>query len=110
MAFGLDVTPVEKVITLLEDMKKDVETSGKDEAAQYSKFSCFCKDTTKEKSKSITDGQDTIDTLSADIAEDTATKVSEQTALQEAKNSVEKLSADLEENTARCAKEKAEYE
>merc|ERR1719352_562098 len=110
VALGQKVTPVEKVITLLEDMKSDVEQDGKDEASSYSKFSCFCKDSTATKSKSITDGQDTIDKLSADIAEDTATKAAEETKLQEAQAKKEKLSKDLEDNTVRCAKEKAEYE
>ena len=46
---------------LQENMKKEIVTEAKNEAASYDKFSCFCKDKTAEKSKSITEGQDTID-------------------------------------------------
>jgi len=67
-------TPMEKVLQLLKDLKKDIEDEGKKEAATYEKFSCFCKDATEKKSKSITDGQDKIDTTNADIGKKTATK------------------------------------
>jgi len=50
----VDVTPVEKVITLIEEMQLKVVTEGKEEAATYDKFACFCKDTAKEKGDSIT--------------------------------------------------------
>lgn len=104
------VTPVEKVISLLEGLKADIEKDAKAEATTYGKFACFCKDTTKAKSKSVTDGQDRIDSLSAAIADNTATKVADETKEQNLKKAKESLSADLEENIARCAKEKAEYE
>jgi hypothetical protein len=68
------VTPMEKVITLLEDLKSEIEQEGIAEAATYDKFACFCKDTTEKKATSITDGQDSIDSLSAEIADDTAQK------------------------------------
>jgi len=50
----VDVTPVEKVITLIEEMQLKVVTEGKEEASTYDKFACFCKDTAKEKGDSIT--------------------------------------------------------
>merc|ERR1740130_1593546 len=91
-------------------MKDAIVKEAAAEAATYDKFSCFCKDTTEKKSKSVTDGQDTIDKLSAAIADNTATKAADQTNLQELKDKKEALSADLEGTTNRCAAEKAEYE
>merc|ERR1719454_1837382 len=73
-ATASDVSPVEKVITLLEDLKEKSEDEGKAEAETYDTFACFCKDNTEEKSESVLDGQDNIEELSADIAEKTATK------------------------------------
>lgn len=104
------VTPVEKVITLLEGMKSDIEKEAKSEAESYDKFACFCKDTTMKKSTSITEGQDTIDKLSASIAEKTAIKETDQSSVAQLKAKKEALSKDLADNTARCATEKAEYE
>jgi len=109
-AAAATVTPVEKVIALLEGMKTDIVAEGKSEATTYDTQACFCKETTKKKSTSITEGQDTIDTLSSAIADNSATKAADETKLQGLKDQKEALSADLEENTARCAVEKAEYE
>jgi len=110
VAVSTQVSPIEKVISLIEGMKKDVEDEGKAEAATYDKFACFCKDTTTKKAKSITEGQDKIDKLSASIAEKTATKASDETKLGELKTAKEGLSKDLEDTNTRCLAEKAEYE
>lgn len=107
---AISVTPIEKVINLIEGMKKEVEDEGKAEAGSYDKFACFCKDTTKAKSESITKGNDKIDVLSADIADKTQSKAKDSTELGERKTKQEELSAELEATNVRCAKEKAEYQ
>lgn len=107
---ALSVTPVEKVITLLEDLKTQIETEGAEEAKTYGKFACFCKDTTMAKSKSITGGKDDIESFSATIGEKTALKTETETELAERKVKQEEAAASLEATTVRCAKEKAEYE
>jgi len=104
------VTPVAKVITLLEDLKTQVETEGKAEASAYDDYACFCKKTTGEKSESISLGNDDINDLSAAIADDTASKAEKGTELRERKGDDERLKGTLAETTARCNKEKAAYE
>jgi len=104
------VTPVEKVITLLEDLKSQITGEGQAEATTYDEFSCFCKDTTGLKSTSITDGQDNIDQLSANIEADTAAKAGKATELMERKKTQEEHSADLTAETVRCQAEAAEFE
>merc|ERR1719191_819678 len=95
LLFGLSlcstVTPVEKVINLISDMKDEVEAEGKEEAKTYDEFACFCKDTTATKSKSITEGQDNIDDLSATIEDKDATKVEKQSEIQERNKKQEEL-------------------
>lgn len=107
---GTDVSPVEKVIQLLTDMKNEVEAEGKTEAGTYSQFACFCKDTTQQKSSSITSGQDNIESLSADISEKTATREEKIDEIQSRKKKQEELAATLEETKVRLAKERAEYD
>jgi len=106
----VSVTPVEKVVTLLEDLKTKVEDEGQKEAATYDTFACFCKDTTKTKSTSITTGQDSIDRLSADIQADTASRQTKSTELMERKKKQEDLASDLSDTQARCLTEMAEFE
>jgi len=103
------VTPMEKVISLLEDLKKDTIEEGKTEAATYDKFACFCKDATEKKSKSITEGQDKIDTTNADIGKKTATKQDKITAHGKEQDKLEATTLKLKETTEQYNKDKAAY-
>jgi len=103
-------SPVAKVIKLLSDLKKEVENDGKTEATAYGKYACFCKDTTKTKSESITKGADKISTLSADITDNTATKEGKETEVKERKENQEQLGTDLQTTVARCSTAQAKYE
>jgi DNA repair exonuclease SbcCD ATPase subunit len=105
-----DVTPIEKVITLIEDIKTEVEEDGKAEAEAYDKFACFCKDTTMDKSKSVNKGHETIESESASIAEKTASRNEDISELQERKTKQEQMKQELTETKNRFAKETAEYE
>jgi len=104
------VTPVEKVISLLEDLVTESEEEGAAEAKTYDTFACFCKDNTDTKSTSILDGQDNIESLSATIQEKTATKEEKITEIGERKVRQEELAKTLEETKVRLAKERTEYE
>jgi len=44
-----DVSPTQKVVTMLEDLQTQVIMEGKEEAKGYDKFACFCKDMSEEK-------------------------------------------------------------
>jgi len=104
------VTPVEKVITLLTDLKAEVIKEGTDEAQVYDGFACFCKDTTASKSTAITTGRDNINSESATLGQKTAEKVEKETELDERKTKQEQLHTTLDDTKVRHAKEKAEYE
>lgn len=107
---ALEVTPIEKVITLLEEMKTEVEGEAASEATSYKEFACFCKDETAAKSDSVNKAHDKIDVLSADIAEKTQSKKKDSTELSDRKTKQEELAAELQATNVRCAKEKAAYE
>jgi len=110
VAAATSVTPVEKVISLLEDLVTESEEEGAAEAKTYDTFSCFCKDNTDTKSTSILDGQDNIESLSATIQEKTATKEEKITEIGERKMRQEELAKTLEETKVRLAQERTEYE
>jgi len=104
------VTPIEKVIALVEGLKTEVETDGKSEASAYNQFACFCKTTTKMKSSSVKSGTDKIGRESADIADKTQEQKEDNTELAKRKQKHEDMSTKLEESKSRCAKQKAQYQ
>jgi len=61
------VTPVEKVISLLEGLREQVEKDGKREATEYDKFSCFCKEQADNKQYAIEKSTAKIAELNAKI-------------------------------------------
>merc|ERR1719235_2059220 len=70
------VTPMEKVVSLLKDLAAKVEAEGKEEAANYDKYACFCKEQASDKlyaieksEKRIADLKAEIEKLNAEIAE-----------------------------------------
>jgi chromosome segregation ATPase len=104
------VTPVEKVITLMEDLVKKVETEGSEEATEYDKFACFCKKATKDRSTVIVDKNNDADTLSTSIAAETAEKVTSKEELEAANKKLEQAKLDLAATEEQLAKDKAEFE
>jgi len=109
-AAALEVTPIDKVITLIDGLKNEVQADGKSEAKAYEKFACFCKDKTGTKSKSVQSGTKKIGVLSADIADKTQEQRDDSSELLKRKGNQEDLSTKLDDENARCAKKKAEYE
>lgn len=107
---GGDTTPVQQVITLLSDMRDELMEESRAEAKTYDKFACYCKDTTLAKSKSITTGQDTIESLSASLEEDTSEKGLKTTELKETKQKLTANTAQLQAETVQYEKDKEAYE
>jgi len=66
-ALASDVTPVQKVIQMLEDMKDKGKKEMEAEQVQFGKFDQFCEMTLADKGRSISDAADKIETLEADI-------------------------------------------
>lgn len=104
------VTPIDKVINLIENMKSETEADGRSEAAAYGKFACFCKKTTGTKAGSIKKENDNIDSLSADIGDKTQSKADDSTELAKRKADELKLKAELAESESILEKDTSEYQ
>jgi len=104
------VSPIAKVISLIEGMESELETESSKEASAYNQFACFCKKTTDAKSTSVKKGESKINLLSSDIADKTAGKEDANTQVAERKQEDQDLNTELDETTARCTKQKAEYQ
>jgi len=110
IASAADVSPVEKVITLLEDLKKEVEDEGKAQASTYDTFACFCKDKTKEKSDNIKQEQDDWDGYSATFDEQTAISARLATEMKETEDNIAKITKEIAKTEEMRNKEVETYE
>jgi len=64
---GEKISAVQSVINLLEKLEKQTMEEGKEEAAAYDKFACWCKENADEKLYSITKANEKISLLTAQI-------------------------------------------
>merc|ERR1719460_1524640 len=66
-ATNVKVTPVQKVIQLLNGMLEKGKKEKHDEQVQFAAYKQFCDDTTVEKTRAIKEAEDKIEMLKADI-------------------------------------------
>jgi len=71
-AKGAQVTPVQKVVQLLEGMLEHGKSEKHDEQVQFAAYKQFCDDTKVEKQRAISEANERIDILKADINKYTA--------------------------------------
>merc|ERR1719191_504439 len=108
-SFAAAVTPVQKVISLLQDMVVKAQEDKKAEEVAYAKFAQFCKDEIATKNKEIAETKALIEVLAADIAmlESDSKKLGEEIAALQ--KDVEKHQADLKAAKEARAKDEAGY-
>jgi len=69
---SMEVTPVQKVIQLMEGMLEKGKKEKHDEQVQFAAYKQFCDDTSVEKNRAIEEANERIEVLKADIQKDTA--------------------------------------
>merc|ERR1719199_1442082 len=109
-AAGEAANPIRKVVTLLQDMQKEVTAEGVKEKELFDKFMCFCTGNTAELQKGIDDNKAKIEELNGKLTAETAEKA--QTALDIVEHKKDKAAAeqDLSKAEAIRSKEQAEFE
>merc|ERR1719174_900313 len=68
------VTPVQKVITMVSDLRAKVIAEGRQEAEMYDEFACFCKSKTDEKTEAIGEAETSVSLLTTRITNLQATR------------------------------------
>jgi len=101
--------PVSKVITLLNDMTKQLETEAKEDQETYDAMMCWCETNDKGKTKAIADGESSIAELTANIQSFTALSAKLNTEIANLEGEVAANTEALEKATAVRKKELAEF-
>jgi len=103
------MSAVDKVVELLEGLRSKVLSEGEKEAATYNKFSCFCKDTSAEKSAAITKGQDDQTDLTAKIGTLSSDRDALDTRIQTLMGDIEDAEGEMAQARATRASELKTY-
>jgi len=101
---------VGKVVSMLENLQKQVLEEGEKEAATYDKFACFCRDMTNEKTKAIKKGKDEVDELSAEIAKLQGERDDLNDKIGSLNQAIEKREEEMAQKKTESDKALAEYE
>jgi cell division septum initiation protein DivIVA len=109
-AHGTSVTPVQKVIQLMNGMLEKGKKEKHDEQVQFAAFKQFCDDTTVEKQRAIAEANEKIDVLKADIEKATATAAQLTKEIAEHDEDISVWTGDIKAATKVRALEKADYD
>jgi len=103
------VTPVQKVLEMMEEMKAKCVKAKGEEVVTFTTFQAFCQDTAKEKTDAIADATESIAMLSADIQkyDSDATVLAEEIAALD--DSIATAEKNMKDAQAVRDKEKADY-
>lgn len=104
------VTPVQKVINMLNDMMAKGKKEKEEETVAFATYQQFCKDTRVEKTRSIAKGAETIDRLEGDIAKAEEEIQMNQKAIARHDQDIAKWSTEKSTATESRKKEHADYE
>jgi hypothetical protein len=101
--------PIRKIVTLLQNMQKEIEAEGAKEQELFDKFMCFCSGNNGDLTKKAADAKASIEELTAKLKSEEAEKVTIAQELIDHKKDREGATGDIEEATMLRGKEAAEY-
>merc|ERR1719456_413 len=101
--------PIRKIVTLMQNMQKEIEESGAKEKVLFDKFMCYCSGGTGDLKKAIADASAQIEDLTAKLKSEEAEKAQIAQDLIGHKKDREGATADIEEATVLRTKEEAAY-
>merc|ERR1719253_1444468 len=101
--------PIRKVVTLMQNMQKEIEAEGAKEKELFDKFMCYCSGGTDSLKKAIADAQAQAEELTAKLKSEEAEKSQIAQDLINHKSDREGATSDIEEATVLRNKEEAAY-
>jgi len=101
--------PIRKVVTLMQNMQKEIEAEGAKEKELFDKFMCYCSGGTDSLKKAIADAQAQAEELTAKLKSEEAEKSQIAQDLINHKSDREGAKSDIEEATVLRNKEEAAY-
>jgi len=101
--------PIRKIVTLLQNMQKEIEAEGAKEKELFDKFMCFCSGSSDELTKKAADAKAAIEELTAKLKSEEAEKVQLGQDLIAHKSDREGAKSDIAEATMLREKEASEY-
>merc|ERR1719201_2944517 len=108
-AESVGANPIRKVVTLMQNMQKEIEAEGAKEKELFEKFMCYCSGGTAGLKKSIADAAAEMEELTAKIKSEEAEKTQLAQDLIDHKKDREGATADIEEATVLRTKEAAAF-
>merc|ERR1719161_1415913 len=105
----MGANPIRKIVTLLQNMQKEIEAEGAKEQELFDKFMCFCSGNDGDLKKKAADASASIEELSAKLKSEEAEKVQIAQELVGHKADREAAGGDIEEATVLREKEAAAY-
>lgn len=105
-----NANPVQKVISMMNDMMAKAKQEKQDEKIRFAAFSQFCKSTIEQKKKAIKQGDDDVDKASAEIDQAAADVKTYAKEIAGHEKDISAWSAEKEESIKLRAEEKAAYD
>ena len=109
LSLRTEANPIRKVVTILQDMKKELEDEGDVEKGMFEKFMCYCDGNTEGMSKAVEEAGQKITELKSKLEAEKAEKAQLDQELVQHKLDREAAKGDLEQATQLREKEHAEY-
>jgi prefoldin subunit 5 len=109
-AAGNAITPVQKVIEMMNGMLEKGKKEKHEEQVQFAAYKQFCDDTTVEKKRAIEEANEQIDVLKADIEKYTATAAKLTKEIAEHDEDISVWQGDIKAATKVREIEKADYD
>jgi hypothetical protein len=109
LAVEAGANPIRKVVTLMQNMQKEIEAEGVKEKELFDKFMCYCSGGTDSLKKAIADATAQGEELTAKLKSEEAEKSQIGQDLIQHKADREGAKADIEEATVLRTKEEAAY-
>jgi len=101
--------PIRKVVTLMQNMQKEIEAEGVKEKELFDKFMCFCSANTGDLGKAEEDAKAKAEEMAAKLKSETAEKSQIEQELVDHKADREAAKSDIAEATTLREKEAAEF-